>query len=127
VPTFLTAALDGSEYPVSRLCRFTSEERALDTYCIAGWLGSIFRLDAVGEKKNLALPGIETGTDLYSICLFCALLWTSEVCEGRSSFLGSRLQVFYSRIPVSLIDTDLLRLNRLTDEYTECYHSKHTC
>jgi hypothetical protein len=32
-------------------------ERAPDTHCIGGWVGSITGLNAVDKRVNLALPG----------------------------------------------------------------------
>jgi hypothetical protein len=37
--SFLTSALDGSEWWASRPNRFTPGERAPGTHCIGGWVG----------------------------------------------------------------------------------------
>jgi hypothetical protein len=42
---FLTSALAGSEWSASRPCRFTPEEKALDTHWIQGWVGPRAGLD----------------------------------------------------------------------------------
>jgi hypothetical protein len=43
----LTSALVGGEWSVSRLCRFTTGERAPGTYWIGGWVGPRNGLDDV--------------------------------------------------------------------------------
>jgi hypothetical protein len=46
VPPFLTSALDGSEWSVSRQCPFISGETAPDIQWIGGWLGpNVFKLN----------------------------------------------------------------------------------
>jgi hypothetical protein len=48
---FLTLALAGGEWSVSRPCRFTPGERATSTHWIGGWVGPIASLDDA-EKRN---------------------------------------------------------------------------
>jgi hypothetical protein len=52
-PPFLTSALDGVEWSDSRPGRFSSEERALGTCWMGGWVGSRAGVDSVEERKNL--------------------------------------------------------------------------
>jgi len=47
---FLTQARDGGELSASRPGRFTSGERASDTYWIGGWVSPRAGLDAVTRK-----------------------------------------------------------------------------
>jgi hypothetical protein len=55
-PSFLTCALDGGEWSVSRSGRFHPGETSTDTH----WVGLRTGLDTVKNRKNLlALPGIE--------------------------------------------------------------------
>jgi hypothetical protein len=51
-PPFLTSALDGGEWSVSRPCRFTPEERAPGTNGIEGWMGLKAGVDAVDKRKS---------------------------------------------------------------------------
>jgi hypothetical protein len=51
-PSFLTSALDGSEWSASRPCRFTPEEEASGTHWIGGSVGPRFGLDAVEMRKS---------------------------------------------------------------------------
>jgi hypothetical protein len=53
VPTFLTSALDGGEWSVSRPCRFTPGERAHDSHWIGGWVGPRVGLNDVEKGKPL--------------------------------------------------------------------------
>jgi hypothetical protein len=48
---FLTSALVGGEWSVSRPDRFTPGERAPSTHCIQGWVDPRAGLDDV-EKRN---------------------------------------------------------------------------
>jgi hypothetical protein len=57
--TFLTSALVGDEWPVSRPGRFTPEERAPGTHWIGGWVGPRAGLDEVEKRKFLTLQGLE--------------------------------------------------------------------
>jgi hypothetical protein len=57
---FLTSALPGSEWSVSRPGRFTRGEIALGTHWIGGWVGPRAGLhNEEKEKKFLTLPGLE--------------------------------------------------------------------
>jgi hypothetical protein len=58
-PLFFTSALDGDEWTVSRLDRFTPGERVPCTHWIDGWLSPITDLDDMEKRKILSLPGIE--------------------------------------------------------------------
>jgi hypothetical protein len=48
---FLTSALDGGEWSVSRAGGFTPKERALGTHWIGGWVGPRAGLDPVVKSK----------------------------------------------------------------------------
>jgi hypothetical protein len=56
---FLTSALVGGEWSVSRPGRFTHGERAPGTYWIGGWVNPRAGLDDVEKRKFIALPGLE--------------------------------------------------------------------
>jgi hypothetical protein len=49
--TFLTSALDGSEWSASRPGRFTPRERAPGIHWIGDWVGTRAVLDAVVNRK----------------------------------------------------------------------------
>jgi hypothetical protein len=53
---FLTSALVGGEWLVSRSCRFTPGERAPGTRWIEGWVGPRVCLDDMEQIKFLTLP-----------------------------------------------------------------------
>jgi hypothetical protein len=50
---FLTSALDGSEWSVSRPDNFTPGGRTSSTYWIGGWVGSRAESGRCGENKSL--------------------------------------------------------------------------
>jgi hypothetical protein len=56
---FLTLALVGGEWSVSRPGRFTPEERDPSTHWIGGWVDPRAGLDDVEKRKFLTLPGLE--------------------------------------------------------------------
>jgi hypothetical protein len=56
---FLTSALTGGEWSVSRPGRFTPGERAPGTHWIGGWVGPRTGLDDVETRKFLTLPRLE--------------------------------------------------------------------
>jgi len=59
--TFLTSALDGGEWSVSRSGRFTPRERAPGTHWIRDWVGSRAGLEAVVKRKiTHPIPGLGT-------------------------------------------------------------------
>jgi hypothetical protein len=59
-PPFLTSTVDGGEWLASRHFRFTPGKRVRGLHYVRGWVGSIFGLDSVDQRKNfLPLPGIE--------------------------------------------------------------------
>jgi hypothetical protein len=58
-PPFFASALDGGEWPATRLSRFTSGEIAPCTHWMGGWMGPTAGLDSVEKTKILALPGLE--------------------------------------------------------------------
>jgi hypothetical protein len=60
-PPFLTSALDGVEWSVSRSGYFTSGEIVLRTHWIADWVGPRARLEAV-EKEKCCPAGNRTPT-----------------------------------------------------------------
>jgi hypothetical protein len=47
IHAFLTSALDGCQWSVSRPGRFILRERAPGNHCIGGWVGTRAGLDAV--------------------------------------------------------------------------------
>jgi hypothetical protein len=49
--TFLTWALNGGQWSVSRLGRFIPGERAPSTHCIGDWVGLRTGLDSVTKVK----------------------------------------------------------------------------
>jgi hypothetical protein len=57
---FLTSALVGGEWSVSRPGRFTPGEGAPGTYWIGGWVGPRAGLGRRGEQKILHPTGIRT-------------------------------------------------------------------
>jgi hypothetical protein len=59
IHVFLTSALAGGEWSVSRPGRFNPGERAPDTHWIGGWVGPRAGLDDVEKRKFLTLPGFE--------------------------------------------------------------------
>jgi hypothetical protein len=59
INVFLTSALVGGEWSVSRPGRFTPEERAPGIHWIGGWVGSRAGLDDMEKRKFLPLPGLE--------------------------------------------------------------------
>jgi hypothetical protein len=48
------------EWCASLPCRFTPGERVRATHWIGGWVGLRIGLNAIEERKILALPGIES-------------------------------------------------------------------
>jgi hypothetical protein len=50
-PHFLTSALGGDEWSVSRPYSFTSRDRASSTLWIGGWLGLRIATDTVKKRK----------------------------------------------------------------------------
>jgi hypothetical protein len=56
---FLTSALVGGEWSVSRPRRFTPRERAPGTHWLGGWMDPRASLDDVERRKFLTLPGLE--------------------------------------------------------------------
>jgi hypothetical protein len=56
---FLTSALVGGEWSVSRPDRFTPGERATGTHWIGDWVDPRAGLDDVEKKKLLNLHGLE--------------------------------------------------------------------
>jgi hypothetical protein len=70
---FLTSALDGAEWSVSRTYRFTLGKRAPSTPCTRRWVYPKSWNTRGGEKKELLLflPGIESRS--FSHCLIATL------------------------------------------------------
>jgi hypothetical protein len=58
-PSFLTSALDGSEWSASLPSHFTPRGKSPLTHGIGGWVGSKTSLDDVKRRKILPLPGLE--------------------------------------------------------------------
>jgi hypothetical protein len=95
--SFLTSALDGDEWSVSRPDRFTPGEKAPDTHWLGGWVETRAGLDAE-DKKNLSAPaGIRTPVvqpvvRIYTDWAFLTLcvmwvdgLWTQSLHSPPSS------------------------------------------
>jgi hypothetical protein len=59
IQVFLTAALVGGEWSVSRRGRFIFGETVPCTHWIEGWVNSRTGLDDVERRKILLLPGLE--------------------------------------------------------------------
>jgi hypothetical protein len=53
--TFLTSALDGSEWSASRPGRFTPKERSAGTHWTEDWVGLRAGLDTVLKRKILPI------------------------------------------------------------------------
>jgi hypothetical protein len=60
-PSFFTSALDGVEWPVSRLDRFTPGERAPSTHWIEDWLGPRTDLNDMEKRKTYPCRGSNLG------------------------------------------------------------------
>jgi hypothetical protein len=58
VPQFLTLALDGGEWSVSRPGRFTPGERAPNAHWVRDWVGSEPVWTLRSRENFLSLPGI---------------------------------------------------------------------
>jgi hypothetical protein len=56
---YLTSALVGGEWSISRPGRFTPGERAPVTHWIKGWVDLGAGLDDLEKRKFLTLPGLE--------------------------------------------------------------------
>jgi hypothetical protein len=63
----LTSALNGGEWSASRPGRFTHRERAPDTHCIGGWVGTRAVLDAVVKRKIPSLDRPTRSPALYRL------------------------------------------------------------
>jgi hypothetical protein len=59
VHIFLTVALDGGEWSVSRPSHFAPGERAPVTHWIGGWVDPRASVDDVEERTFLTLPALE--------------------------------------------------------------------
>jgi hypothetical protein len=59
IHVFLTSALVGGEWPVSRPCRLTPGERTPGSHWRGGSVGPRAGLDDVERRKLLTLPGLE--------------------------------------------------------------------
>jgi hypothetical protein len=59
IHVFLTSALVGGEWLISRPVRFTPRESAPGTDWIGGWVGPRASLGEVTRIKILPLPGLE--------------------------------------------------------------------
>jgi hypothetical protein len=92
---FVTSALVGSEWSVSRPGRFTPRERASVNHWIGGWVGPKAYLDDMEKGKFLILSGIEFrplgrpahGQSLYRL-FRCVNFWPTAclpVLQGLSS------------------------------------------
>jgi hypothetical protein len=61
IAAFLTSELDGGDWSVSRLGRFTSEEIADEYSLHRNLVGAQSQPGSSREAKNIAMPGIEQG------------------------------------------------------------------
>jgi hypothetical protein len=59
IDIFLTSALAGGEWSVSRLGRFTPGERAFGTHWVGGWMDPGAGLNDVEKRKFLTVSGLE--------------------------------------------------------------------
>jgi hypothetical protein len=59
IHVFLTSALFGGEWSVSRLGRLTPGERTPGSHWIGSWVGPRAGLEEVEKKKFLILPGLK--------------------------------------------------------------------
>jgi hypothetical protein len=64
---FLTSALAGGDWSVSRPGRFTPKETPPRTHWIRGWAGSRAGVDDMEERKFLILPGLHKVTCLVRV------------------------------------------------------------
>jgi hypothetical protein len=73
VDVFLTSALVGGEWSVTRPGRFTLGERAPGMHWIGGWVGPRAGLDDVEKRKFLTLPGPELRPlcVIPAVCFLC--------------------------------------------------------
>jgi hypothetical protein len=56
---FLTSAIVGGKWPVSRFCRFNPRERTPGTHWMGGGVDPIAGLDDMDNLKLFTLPGLE--------------------------------------------------------------------
>jgi hypothetical protein len=56
---FLTSAVVGAEWLISRPCRFTPAKMAPGIHWIGGWVGPRAGLDDVEKRKFLTLPRLK--------------------------------------------------------------------
>jgi hypothetical protein len=80
---FLTSVVHVCKWSASCPTSFTSRERAPDTRCIRGWVGSTATLDAVEKIKSLA------PTKNWTL-MCCSHYTDSAITEGRGHGLISR-------------------------------------
>jgi hypothetical protein len=95
-PHILDLELDGGQWSVSRLGRFTPRERAPGTHCIGGWVSPRAVLDAVVKRKISSLrresnartpivhPVAQCSTDSAITALNLVYLPDSMVCAHFS-------------------------------------------
>jgi hypothetical protein len=78
---FLTPALHGDEWSVSRPCRFTPGERAPGTHRIGGWVGPRASLNTV-ELRKICCPCRESnpGRPTRSLLLSRLIEYGIETC-----------------------------------------------
>jgi hypothetical protein len=81
---FLTSALVGGEWSVSRPSHFTSGGKASGTHWMGGWVGPRAGLDDVEKRKFLTLPGLELrpvrSPSLYRLSYGTVQSWYSLEC-----------------------------------------------
>jgi hypothetical protein len=77
---FLTSALVGGEWLVSRICRFTSEESVPYTHWIGGWVSPRAGLDYVDKLNFLNLPRLSRHTDYTTATLIIS--WSTAKVTG---------------------------------------------
>jgi hypothetical protein len=59
IHTFLTSALAGGKWSVSRPCRFAPGGRSPGSHWIGGWVRPRASLDDLNKRKFLSLPGLK--------------------------------------------------------------------
>jgi hypothetical protein len=91
---FMTSALVGGEWSISRPGRFTPEERAPGTHWLGSWVDLRAGLDDLMERKLLILPGLElrplgrpaSSYSLYQLRYFRNLFYT----DGRTPWASDQ-------------------------------------
>jgi hypothetical protein len=102
-PSFLTSALDGCEWPVSRLRRFTPLRYPLDKKLF----GSQNRSERYGEKKTLSMSGIEHRP-------------SRSIMNANSEYAENTLSSTDINIYLTLITFTMLNKNLIVQRQLNC-------